>query len=105
MGGAAGASARGPAGVDNEIEERCLRRLPNSFLARNRESRGTLLGILETNVWTVALAALVTVLATGLGAVSSWFVKSVSRWRLRISNAIPAGLMLGASHSLPHREG
>lgn len=54
----------------------------------------------EISVWTVFLAALVTALATGLGAVPFLFVRKISHWWLSISNAIAAGLMLGASHSL-----
>lgn len=56
--------------------------------------------MLETSVWTVFLAALLTALATGLGAVPFLFVRKINRWWLSISNAIAAGLMLGASHSL-----
>ncbi len=54
----------------------------------------------EISVWTVFLAALVTALATGLGAIPFFFVKQISRWWLSVSNAVAAGLMLGASHSL-----
>lgn len=54
----------------------------------------------EISVWIVFLAALVTALATGLGAIPFFFVRTVNRWWLGVSNAIAAGLMLGASHSL-----
>ncbi|MFQ5657674.1 MAG: ZIP family metal transporter [Candidatus Methylomirabilales bacterium] len=54
----------------------------------------------EISVWTVFLAALVTALATGLGAIPFFFVKTINRWWLSVSNAIAAGLMLGASYSL-----
>lgn len=54
----------------------------------------------EISVWTVFLAALVTALATGLGAVPFFFVRRISPWWLSISNAIAAGLMLGASYGL-----
>ena len=53
-----------------------------------------------TNAWTVFLAALVTALATGLGAVPFLFVREMSRWWLAVCNAIAAGLMLAASHGL-----
>lgn len=56
--------------------------------------------MLEISAWTVFLAALVTALATGIGAVPFFFVKNINRWWLSISNAIAAGLMLGASYSL-----
>ncbi len=56
--------------------------------------------MIEISAWTVFFAALVTALATGLGAIPFCFVKKISRWWLSISNAIAAGLMLGASHSL-----
>jgi ZIP family zinc transporter len=48
----------------------------------------------------VFLAALITALATGLGAVPFLFVREMSRFWLGISNAAAAGLMLGASHAL-----
>lgn len=54
----------------------------------------------EISVWTVFLAALVTALATGLGAIPFFFVRTITPWWLSVSNAIAAGLMLGASFSL-----
>lgn len=54
----------------------------------------------EISVWTVFLAALVTALATGLGAIPFFFVRTINRWWLGVSNAIASGLMLGASYSL-----
>ncbi len=54
----------------------------------------------EVNVWTVFLAALITAVATGLGAIPLLFVKGIGRRWLSISNAVAAGLMLGASHGL-----
>lgn len=52
------------------------------------------------SVWTVALAALITAITTGLGAVPFFFVKRLEpRW-LGVSNAVAGGLMLGASHGL-----
>jgi zinc transporter ZupT len=56
--------------------------------------------MLDVNGWTVFWAALITALATGLGALPFFLVRSFpSRW-LGIFNAAAAGLMLGASHSL-----
>lgn len=54
----------------------------------------------KINVWTVGLAAAVTAVATGLGAVPFFFVKNLERRWLSLSNGIAAGLMLGASHGL-----
>ena len=48
----------------------------------------------------VFLAAMVTAVATGLGALPFLAVKGFSRWWLGIANAAAAGLMLGASHNL-----
>ena len=55
---------------------------------------------MDINVWTVALAALITALATGLGALPFFFTRNISRYWLGIFNGIAAGLMLGASHGL-----
>jgi len=52
--------------------------------------------MLETSVWTVALAALVTAVATGLRVLP---FLNVSRSWLGISNAVAAGLMLGGDQS------
>jgi ZIP family zinc transporter len=54
----------------------------------------------DTNVWTVALAALITALATGLGAIPFFFARRLSRRWLAVANAVAGGLMLGASHGL-----
>lgn len=51
-------------------------------------------------VWTVFIAALITALATGLGAIPFFLVKDIPRRWLGIFNGIAGGLMLGASHSL-----
>ncbi len=56
--------------------------------------------LIEINVWTVLLAAAITALATGLGALPFMFVKDIGRWWVGVSHAVAAGLMLAASHSL-----
>ncbi len=55
---------------------------------------------MTVNVWTVFLAALVTAIATGLGAAPFLFIREMSRWWLGIANAVAAGLMLAASYGL-----
>ena len=55
---------------------------------------------MDVNAGTVFLAALVTALATGIGAVPFIFVRSMSRTWLGISNALAGGVMLGASVGL-----
>ncbi|MGF1561329.1 MAG: ZIP family metal transporter [Geminicoccaceae bacterium] len=54
----------------------------------------------EVSVWSVFIAALLTALATGLGALPFLAVKDMSRHWLGLSNAIAAGLMLSASFGL-----
>jgi len=56
--------------------------------------------MIETSAWTVFLAALLTALATGLGALPFFFVKKSPQRSIGIYNAIAAGLMLGACFSL-----
>lgn len=52
------------------------------------------------NIWIVLLAASITAVATGLGALPFLVVHDISRRWLGISNALAGGLMLAASHSL-----
>jgi zinc transporter ZupT len=52
------------------------------------------------NMWTVLIAAGITAVATGLGAIPFLYARDISRWWLSIFNAVAAGLMLAASHSL-----
>ena len=52
------------------------------------------------NVWTVFVAASLTALATGLGALPFFVFPRMSRSWLGISNSIAAGFMLGASAAL-----
>jgi zinc transporter ZupT len=54
----------------------------------------------EPTVVTVFLAALMTALATGLGALPLLFVRSAGRFVLGAANAVAAGVMLAASVSL-----
>lgn len=60
---------------------------------------------MTTSVYTVALLALVTALATGLGALPFAFVHDVSRRYLGLANALAAGLMLAASLLLLYEGG
>ena len=52
------------------------------------------------SVWTVFIAASITAIATGLGALPFLFVKDIDKKWLGIGNALAAGLMLGASIGL-----
>lgn len=54
----------------------------------------------EINTTTVFIAAMLTAIATGLGAVPFFFFKEIPRKWLGVSNAVAAGLMLGASQGL-----
>lgn len=56
--------------------------------------------IMDNTVLHVFLAALLTALATGLGAIPFLLVRSIPRRWLGIFNSLAAGLMLGASHGL-----
>ena len=55
---------------------------------------------MEATINSVFLAALITALVTGLGAVPFLFVRNISAWWLSVANGAAAGLMLGASHNL-----
>lgn len=52
------------------------------------------------SVWTVFIAASITAICTGLGALPFLFVKDIDKKWLGIGNALAAGLMLGASIGL-----
>lgn len=54
----------------------------------------------EVSVWTVFIAASITAIATGLGALPFLFVKNIDKKWLGMGNALAAGLMLGASIGL-----
>lgn len=54
----------------------------------------------ETTVWTVFIAAMITAIFTGFGALPFLFVHNISDRLLGIANAGAAGLMLGASIGL-----
>ncbi|RDD61518.1 ZIP family metal transporter [Ferruginivarius sediminum] len=56
--------------------------------------------MIETSVWTVFIAALITAVATGLGALPFLFVRDMSRRWEAIGNAVAAGLMIAASLGL-----
>jgi zinc transporter ZupT len=55
---------------------------------------------MEPNVWIVFVAAMITAICTGLGALPFFFFQEISRGWLGAANAIAAGLMLGASLGL-----
>lgn len=55
---------------------------------------------MEINALTVTVAAGITAVATGLGALPFFFVKDLSRRNLGLANAMAAGLMLAASGML-----
>ncbi|MFN2359820.1 MAG: hypothetical protein ABR522_01915 [Marinobacter sp.] len=56
--------------------------------------------VLEVTLTTVFIAALITALTTGLGALPLAINKKVDQKWLSVGAAIAAGLMLAASHSL-----
>lgn len=51
-------------------------------------------------VWDVFIYAMITAIATGLGAIPFFFLKNITRSFLGLSNAAASGLMLAASFSL-----
>ena len=55
---------------------------------------------LQVTLFTVFIAALITALTTGLGAIPLAFSKHVGKKWLSVGAAVAAGLMLAASHSL-----
>lgn len=69
---------------------------------RNRISHldGTVRFFMEVNVTTVFLAAMITALCTGLGALPFFVLGTVSKGWLGFGNSLAAGLMLGASIGL-----
>lgn len=56
--------------------------------------------MMEPTVWSVFIAAMITAVATGIGALPFLFVHHISDRLLGIANAAAAGLMLGASLGL-----
>lgn len=54
----------------------------------------------DAGVWIVLVAALITALATGLGALPFLFVRNISPHAMSMANAVAAGLMFAATHSL-----
>ncbi len=55
---------------------------------------------METSLWVVIAAAMVTAIMTGAGALPFLFVRKLGARTIGWSNAAAAGLMLAASHSL-----
>lgn len=55
---------------------------------------------MDTTIWIVIGAALVTAIMTGVGALPFLCVKKPGKWAMGWSNAAAAGLMPAASHSL-----
>jgi zinc transporter ZupT len=55
---------------------------------------------IPVNVLTVFIAAMITAICTGLGALPFFFFEEINRYWLGVSNAVAAGLMFGASLGL-----
>lgn len=55
---------------------------------------------MDISVWTVLIAAAITALCTGIGALPFLFIKEINKQWLGMGNALAAGLMLGASIGL-----
>ena len=54
----------------------------------------------ESTVLVVFVAALLTAIATGIGALPFLFVREISKRWMSLSHAMAGGLMLAACHSL-----
>lgn len=54
----------------------------------------------DINVWTVFVAAMITAVATGLGALPFLVLRNISLYWISIANAVAGGLMFAATHSL-----
>ena len=54
----------------------------------------------EADIWTVLIAATITAIATGLGALPFLILRSFSRYWMSMANAVAAGMMFAATHSL-----
>ena len=54
----------------------------------------------DTTIWTVLIAATLTAVATGLGALPFLFVRRLSLFWVSIANAAAGGFMFAATHSL-----
>lgn len=50
-----------------------------------------------SQIWIIAAAAMITAIATGLGALPFYFRKDLSKQQQGLANALAAGLMIGAS--------
>ena len=55
---------------------------------------------MDTSLWSVVVAALITAIMTGVGALPFLFVRTLGQRTIGLSNAAAAGLMMAASHSL-----
>lgn len=55
---------------------------------------------MDTSLWIVVVAALITAIMTGVGALPFLFVSNLGKRTIGWSNAAAAGLMLAASHAL-----
>lgn len=56
--------------------------------------------MIQATVLTVVLAAVITAVTTGFGALPFLLVRKIGDWWLGVFNAVAGGLMLAASHSL-----
>lgn len=67
---------------------------------RSRRFSPWFFDVIETNIWLVFFAALLTAVATGIGALPFLFLKTVSLRAISLANAVAAGLMFAATHGL-----